>query len=62
VPEDLNNLGQLGNQDETLLSTAINEIINSGRILPNNTNVIETSFFKDAKDLRPFGKEMYISF
>ena len=61
VFEDLNNLGTLGDTDETLLNAAINEIITNGRFQNlQNSNVRPQRFFKDVKDLRPFGKEMYL--
>lgn len=61
VFEDLNNLGTLGDTDETLLNAAINEIMTNGRFQnQQNSNVRPQRFFKDVKDLRPFGKEMYL--
>ena len=59
LPENLNNLGVLGNIDEPLLSTAINQIIASGKMLPQAPSVIERDF-TDAKSINPLGSEMYL--
>ncbi len=60
VIENLGNLNQLGNVNETLLSTAINLIISGGRMMPGNP---EKQFreFKDSKSMRRFGTDMYIN-
>ena len=63
IAENLNSLGVLGDPSETLLSAAINEIVNNGRFQNQNHFSIDNNlFFKDSKDLKPFGKEMYVKF
>jgi carboxyl-terminal processing protease len=59
LPENLENLGVLGNADEPLLSAAINQITASGKRLPDVPNVIHRDFI-DAKSIQPLGSEMYI--
>ena len=59
LPENLNNLGVLGNIDEPLLNAAINQIIASGKMLPQVPSVIERDF-TDAKSINPLGSEMYV--
>ena len=59
LPENLNNLGILGNVDEPLLNVAINQIIASGKMLPQVPSVIERDF-TDAKSINPLGSEMYL--
>ena len=59
LPENLNNLGILGNVDEPLLNAAINQIIASGRQLPQVSSVIERDFI-DAKSIIPLRSEMYV--
>ena len=60
IAENLNDLGTLGDTEEPLLNAAINEIINNGRFQSHNYPVDNNTFFKDSKDLKPFGKEMYL--
>jgi hypothetical protein len=60
IAENLNNLGTLGDTEEPLLNASINEIINNGRFQSQNYPIDDNSFFKDSKDLRSFGKEMYL--
>ncbi len=59
LPENLNNIGVLGNVDEPLLNAAINQIIASGKILPQVPSIIERDF-TDAKSINPLRSEMYI--
>jgi carboxyl-terminal processing protease len=59
LPENLSNLGILGNVDEPLLNAAINQIIASGRQLPQVPSVIERDFM-DAKSINPLRSEMYV--
>lgn len=59
LPENLNNLGVLGNVDEPLLSVAINQIIAGGKMLPQVPDVIERDF-TDAKSINPLQSEMYL--
>ncbi|WP_293894132.1 S41 family peptidase [Flavobacterium sp.] len=58
LPENLGNLGVLGNVDEPLLSEAINQIIASGKMLPQVPSTIERDF-ADAKSINPLRSEMY---
>ncbi len=57
--ENLTNLGILGNVAEPLLNTAINQIIGSGKRLPETTSVIHRDF-TDAKAINPLRSEMYV--
>ncbi|WP_291131329.1 S41 family peptidase [Flavobacterium sp. UBA7682] len=59
LPENLGNLGILGNVDEPLLNAAINQIIASGKRLPEVPNFIERDF-TDAKAINPLRSEMYV--
>ncbi len=59
LPENLANLGTLGNIDEPLLSAAINQIIGSGKMLPQTPSTIERDFV-DAKSINPIRTEMYV--
>jgi C-terminal processing protease CtpA/Prc len=59
LPENFNNFGVLGNTDEPLLNAAINQIIASGKMLPQVPSVIERDF-TDAKDINPLRTEMYL--
>lgn len=58
LPEDLENLGVLGDANEPLLNTAINQIIASGKRIPQ---VFATNRdFIDAKSINPLRSEMYV--
>ena len=59
LPENLATLGVLGDVNEPLLYTAINQIIASGKMLPQIPSVIERDF-TDAKTINPLGSEMYV--
>ena len=59
LPENFNNLGVLGSADEPLLNAAINQIIASGKKLPEVPSVINRDFI-DSKTLNPLGSEMYL--
>ena len=59
LPENLNNLGVLGNLDEPLLNAAINQIIASGKMLPQVPSYIERDF-TDSKAINPLRSEMYL--
>lgn len=59
LPENLANLGVLGSVEEPLLSVAINQIIASGKRLPQLPSVIERDF-TDAKSINPLRSEMYL--
>ncbi|MEO5775830.1 MAG: S41 family peptidase [Flavobacterium sp.] len=59
LPESLSSLGILGDVDEPLLSAAINQIIASGKMLPQVPGVIERDF-TDAKSINPLRSEMYV--
>ncbi len=59
LPENLSGLGILGNVDEPLLNVAINQIIASGKMLPQLPSVIERDF-TDAKSINPLQNEMYV--
>lgn len=58
-PENMANLGILGDANEPLLNTAINQIIASGRRAPQVPSVIERDF-TDAKAINPLRSEMYV--
>jgi C-terminal processing protease CtpA/Prc len=59
LPENMGNLGILGNIDEPLLNAAINQIVASGKMLPTLPSVIERDF-TDSKSINSLGSEMYI--
>ena len=59
LPENLTTLGVLGNVDEPLLNAAINQIIASGKMLPQVPSNIERDF-TDSKSINPLGSEMYL--
>ncbi|QBZ99020.1 S41 family peptidase [Flavobacterium sangjuense] len=59
LPENLSDLGILGDVDEPLLNVAINQIIASGKMLPQVPNVIQRDF-ADSKSLEPLRSEMYL--
>ncbi len=58
-PENMTNLGVLGETNEPLLNTAINQIIAGGRRAPHVPNIIERDF-TDAKAINPLRSEMYV--
>jgi C-terminal processing protease CtpA/Prc len=58
-PESMINLGVLGDINEPLLNTAINQIIASGRRAPQVPSVIDRDF-TDAKAINPLRSEMYV--
>lgn len=59
LPENLSSLGILGDVEEPLLNAAINQIIASGKMLPQGPSVIERDF-TDAKSINPLRSEMYV--
>lgn len=59
LPENFENLGILGDVDEPLLSVAINQIIASGKALPQVPDFINRDFM-DAKSIEPLRSEMYV--
>ena len=59
LTEKLDNLSQLGNVQERLLSAAITMITSSGRMIPQDSGN-KTRDFKDSKSMQRFGTEMYI--
>lgn len=59
LPENFENLGVLGDVNEPLLNAAINQIIASGKMLPQVPSVINRDFI-DAKSITPLGSEMYV--
>ncbi|MCF6132823.1 S41 family peptidase [Flavobacterium wongokense] len=59
LPENLNDLGILGDVNEPLLNAAINQIIASGKMLPQVPAVINRDF-TDAKSINPLRSEMYV--
>lgn len=58
LPENMVNLGVLGNRDELYLSTAINRITGSGKRIPQ-ADFIDRDFV-DGKSINPLRTEMYI--
>lgn len=59
LPENLSDLGILGNVNEPLLNAAINQIVASGKMLPPIPSIIERDF-TDSKSINPLRSEMYI--
>jgi carboxyl-terminal processing protease len=59
LPENLSDLGILGNVEEPLLNAAINQIVASGKMLPPLPSVIERDF-TNSKSINPLQSEMYI--
>ncbi|MDI9256655.1 S41 family peptidase [Flavobacterium sedimenticola] len=59
LPENLTNLGILGDINEPLLQEAISQIIASGRRPPQVPALIERDF-TDAKAIHPLRSEMYV--
>lgn len=59
LPENMTNLGILGDVNEPLLNTAINQIVAGGRRAPQLPSVIERDF-TDAKAINPLRSEMYV--
>ena len=59
MPEDYDNLGEIGNPSEPLLATAISQITAGGRMMPQQP-AREHKIFKTSKTMQPFGDEMYI--
>lgn len=59
LPENLTNLGILGDVNEPLLSEAINQITAGGKRLPQVPDDIKRDFI-DAKSMNPLGGEMYV--
>ena len=57
--ENLGNLSVLGNENELLLNAAINQIINSGKKIPQNPAIIQRDFM-DAKAMNPLQTEMFV--
>jgi C-terminal processing protease CtpA/Prc len=58
LPEDMGNLGELGNASEPLLAAAISQITGTGRRI--YTPEVETRSFRDSRNMKRFGTEMYI--
>ena len=58
-PEDIENLGILGDVNEPYLNDAINQIIGGGRRIPHTPDRINRDFI-DAKSIQPLGNEMYV--
>ena len=59
LAEDLGNLSALGNPTELLLQAALDHIQSHGRIFYRKTVPTEKDFI-DAKNMHPFGAEMYL--
>ncbi len=59
-PENPGNMGQLGNENEPLLNTALNLISGDGRFIPQDISKIGKEF-KTSKSLQRFGNDMYIN-
>jgi carboxyl-terminal processing protease len=59
--ENLGDLGVLGNTDEPLLSTAINQILANG-MQSQQQNTINFQDFKNSKEINPLQTEMYTEF
>lgn len=59
LPENFQNLRILGDVNEPLLEAAINQIIASGKMLPQVPKVINRDFI-DAKSITALGSEMYV--
>jgi hypothetical protein len=57
--ENMGNLGVLGNQTEPLFNTAIQFILENGRMGGRFTEREQLNF-TDRKGMQPFGNEMYL--
>lgn len=55
--EDYGNLGEIGNETEPLLQTAINTILANGR--KSNQNFKNFNYFSDSKNMQPLRTDMY---
>jgi carboxyl-terminal processing protease len=60
LPEDISNLGVLGDVNEPLLSAAIAQITGNGRFRSPQP-VLELEHFKDSKDLKPIQPSFYLN-
>lgn len=56
--EDYGNLGSIGDATEPLLATAINQIIASGKMIPQPNQTFQ--YCSDSKAIEPLRNEMYI--
>lgn len=59
LPEDMANLGVLGNPSERLYARAIALITSGGRFAPSEA-ALPARNFKDSKSMQRFGNEMYL--
>lgn len=59
LPENLNNLGVLGDVNEPLLSAAISKIVGGGKMASPVPGITNRDFI-DAKSINPLGSEMYV--
>lgn len=59
LPEDMDNLGIIGNIEEPLFAAAIAQITGAGRMMPEMPK-FKHKLFRDSKTSRPFGTEMHI--
>ncbi len=59
-PENPGNMGQLGNENEPFLNTALNLISGDGRFIPQDISEIGKEY-KTSKSMQRFGNEMYIN-
>ncbi len=60
LPEDFDNMGVIGSPDEPLFAAAISLITNGGKMMPQPAEMRHPQF-KDSKNLRRYGTEMYIN-
>jgi carboxyl-terminal processing protease len=58
LPEDMGNMGVIGNTSEPLFARAIAAITNTGRSALHQPDVVFKEF-RDSKNMRKFGSEMY---
>lgn len=59
LPEDMDNLGAIGDIEEPLFAAAISQITGAGRMMPMEPR-FRHRVFRDSKNTRPFATEMYI--
>lgn len=59
LAENVANAGVIGDAEEPLLAAAIAQILSNGRFMPQQPERTFTDF-KNTKDMRPFGSDMYL--
>ena len=59
LPENLADAGIIGDVEEPLLAATIAQILSNGRFMPQQPERVFIDF-KNTKEMRPFGSEMYL--